>query len=550
MSEGGETVKLTIAGKQYRSLPVGFCWDSIPNFAVVVGPNGSGKTHLLTALNEALQGREHGVVISSSAGSPVREKATFVPKFQLSAPQAIGPDLETAASRSNPVFQRSKADYGSGYAAAFREYDWRSAGHDLASRMARGFRAHHLQQLEEIRKGNAPDSLGPPPWEMVNALLEASELPYCVNDPGDVPVAADFVLNLRHHSHDSPIGFADLSSGEHAIVALAFFLYAAHAGDCLPAWVLLDEPDASLHTAMIPAMLKSLRDDLVRDRGTRVIMTTHRCDTIALVGADHLFEVSADRTNVRQVRSKHALLATLSASVLSVLPFTRCVLVEDTADVEFYRDVLNIMLKHGLVEAVALPTFEAASVSAAGKAGGCTVVEGWVQKLAGAGLSPLVVGIVDGDDSAKATHGVRRLERYSIENYLLDPLVVYGALIEKGKADDVPRLARRFGPGSSRDLAALDQEELQAIADHVINKIEPKLRADAAELEREPVEFSNGKTLQYPRWLLKRKGHELLALFRDHVAHRPCDPVSLRLSMQRIGILPLDLVNLVRSLTV
>jgi len=54
-----------------------------------------------------------------------------------------------------------------------------------------------------------------------------------------------------------------------------------------------------------------------------------------------------------------------------------------------------------------------------------------VQRLSGAGFGPLVQGLIDHDRDNPAGGSIFVLERYCHENYLLDPLVVYSALLNE-----------------------------------------------------------------------------------------------------------------------
>ena len=36
----------------YKSLPIGLEWNNIPDFTIITGKNGTGKSHLLEAMNQ------------------------------------------------------------------------------------------------------------------------------------------------------------------------------------------------------------------------------------------------------------------------------------------------------------------------------------------------------------------------------------------------------------------------------------------------------------------------------------------------------------------
>src|SRR5438445_173631 len=104
------------------------------------------------------------------------------------------------------------------------------------------------------------------------------------------------------------------------------------------------------------------------------------------------------------------------------------------------------------------------------------------------------------------------ISRYSIENYLLDPLVVYGSLLDIGVAAAVSGFS--LGVGEEHKLRALPSSSLQPIADSVLQLVEDKLGMVAtSESARHDVPYTSGVTLALPRWLLFRQGHSLMTSF-------------------------------------
>jgi hypothetical protein len=112
--------------------------------------------------------------------------------------------------------------------------------------------------------------------------------------------------------------------------------------------------------------------------------------------------------------------------------------------------------------------------------------------------------------------GSARLEvlgRYSIENYYVDPLVVYAVLLDQGTAPTVPDV--NIPQGQEALLRSLNQEALQQIADVVGAVIENHIGSlTPGDTQRHAVSFTNGVVLQYPGWMLNRRGHDLLQSYQ------------------------------------
>ena len=178
--------------------------------------------------------------------------------------------------------------------------------------------------------------------------------------------------------------------------------------------------------------------------------------------------------------------------------------------------------------------------------GGKNKVWSWVQKLREAELGKLLQGIVDRDAGNPEETNVHVLPRYSIENYLVDPIVVYGALLDVGKAPDAG-LEKPVHKGEEATLAALPTEMLQKIADAVLLVIEPLL-SDLKESDKEriDVEFTSSRVLKYPRWLVEKRGHDLLGRICAELT--PVCREALLSAFESIRMLPLDLSEMMLRL--
>jgi hypothetical protein len=169
-------------------------------------------------------------------------------------------------------------------------------------------------------------------------------------------------------------------------------------------------------------------------------MATHSPSTVALAPGGSVFEMFKERPRIRRTPSTAHAVGLLTAGLVIVAPGTRLVFVEDEDDVEFYRALWEVLTytagdtTAGLMSRTPSLVFLAASLGR-GRArpisGGSSVVKQWVDKFDGAPLDALVRGVIDLDAGNAPSARVQVLGRYSFENYLLDPLIVYGLLLGK-----------------------------------------------------------------------------------------------------------------------
>lgn len=140
------------------------------------------------------------------------------------------------------------------------------------------------------------------------------------------------------------------------------------------------------------------------------------------------------------------------------------------------------------------------------------------------------------------------LGRYSIENYLLDPFVVFGVLLDQGIAPTISGIT--ISQGDEHRLRALNQAELQAIVTAIAAKVEPTIPA-LTEAERLPqiISFINGRSVQYPNWMIDRRGHDLLPLYQA-VFGGPAviSPPRLYRSLRRVRLIPVELAEILDKL--
>ncbi|MBK8999583.1 MAG: AAA family ATPase [Myxococcales bacterium] len=537
-----ESVSFELSEGAFHSLSAPLRWESIPPFAVITGPNGSGKTQFLQLLNRALRPpdprhRDGVKVTVNGLKCQESEIAMFgaswaLPQMQPSTLQHLEQQTQRLAEA---LLQKANVgDHLEALRAEFRElldstgdpkalasmlppkalFGKETLPHALLQHIGHVFRNRHLDACDLRLKGRSESEirqeLGPAPWEVANEILGDSSIPYRLTTPEALGVREPYLLQVVADDTGAIIGPHLLSDGEKVLFNLIVSLFTFREYGLLPKVLLLDEPDAHLHTEQIGPFLGILRDTLVRKHGCRVLMTTHRPDTLVQLGPDELFEMR--RTGSPRLvpcESPSNIVGRMAAQTVDVLLGVRCVLVEDEADISFYEVVRDALRALGRLKHVPTLAFRTPSVGAGkNKTGaGCTVVEASVTHLRSAGLT-MVRGLVDGDGHATSPpEGVHRLPRHSIENYLFDPLNIYARLVEKREAPhiaDVPSLL----PGDEHRLHQLPDTTLQSIVDHVAAMFEPDLIVGA----KRPAVLATGQTVSLPAWAFERRGHDLQRL--------------------------------------
>ncbi|HTT99886.1 MAG TPA: AAA family ATPase, partial [Rhizomicrobium sp.] len=322
-----------------------------------------------------------------------------------------------------------------------------------------------------------------------------------------------------------------------------------------PKLFLLDEPDAHLHPSMTRQFIDVLKNVLVDQYGVRVILTTHSPSTVALAPEESLYVMSRDQPRIRKPSSKAEAIGLLTSGLVIVSPGTRFVLVEDESDVSFYNMVRDILADQGpskdrlaLKPAPSLVFMPASAGSRATKVGGGKdAVRQWVDKFDTPPLREMFHGIIDLDRGNTASTRVHVLNRYSFENYLVDPFVVLGVLIEDARTP--AQLSLQISPGDEHLIRSLSTVVLQSVVDYIAEQVEPELGAlNNDERLVSPVSFTSGISLGYPNWMLTRRGHDLVSIYQTIFGQNTITPPRLKKSFRRIRLVPLELAQIMSDL--
>lgn len=582
------SMKITITsvpGHGYKSID-NLEWENVPRFAVITGLNGSGKTQLLEVLAYKLTGTNpHGMNLRNLQVSILGESfepdsVAYLPsRWNFTSDAQVGiaemqharhrlwseiyqehhntHDLRTVVKRA-----RIRKLVGDGLDNVTflkrlpQDYAFMLEDDDVIAGLAHVLFAYRLRRAEGLERGQSEDEIcsliGPAPWDVINDAFRAADFPYEVISPLGTPFAGTYELKLLNKLNDVRINPGDLSSGEKMLLVLVLWLYNSQHHGRFPKLLLLDEPDANLHPSMTRQFLKVVNEVLVAQYGVRVIMTTHSPSTVALAPEGSVFEMKRTSPRIEQSRSVSDAVGLLTAGLVVVSPSSRFVLVEDESDVEFYQTVYDLLSDFGpsrdpraILPAPSLIILPASRGKKADKTGGgSTVVTGWVKKFDMPPLSDMIRGIIDRDFGNPSTSRIEVIGRHSLENYLVDPLVVFCLLSTAKRAPSVDGL--NISAGDEHLLREQPEEILTAIVSTIADKVQPFL-ANLQPDERclREVKFTKGVQVQYPSWILDRRGHDLLPLFQQAFGGSGIiSPPRLEQSMRRLRLIPVELADI------
>ena len=544
-----------VVNATHKSIPRGISFD-IPEFCVLTGKNGSGKSHLLEsiatrAVAKVYQGgveltRIHHVGFNGlnpqvdeqcessqvlanvknwwnqidgitkhykqviSQGQVFQDVVTqYLPQHgQNPARDSI---VSQVLKRSGKKLDELTEDdvlnnisfidiaqnqlFFSQCALIFKAYHTRQIKNEFAE-----FRAskHGTASIPFLSAEDFVRKFGPPPWELINEILKRASLPYELTSPevGDFDLPYRLRLVDKHKNVD--ISVNDLSSGEKVLMSLALAIYNTQEGGSKPELLLLDEPDAPLHPQFSKLLIDTLIETIVKKAGVSVIITTHSPSTVAMAPDNSVFEIDRETKIPRMVSNSHAVdLLTDGIKFLRISYEKRKqIFVESKLDVQYFQRLYNLLGRkyHFTFQPVFLEPHSGSS--------NCTDVISIVNKLRTTG-SDLAFGVIDFDCSNTTSESIFVLgdgARYAIENYLLDPIYVSLALIRYGK-----KTFADFGIGGKStytEAANLVQQECQTMVEHFLSVLGIALD------DMLPVTLENGMALRYPKAFLHHHGHD------------------------------------------
>ncbi len=380
--------------------------------------------------------------------------------------------------------------------------------------------ANRLNWFYKNEDGDDSDSISdsnfiekyPPPWDIINSILDYHKVDFIfkgVDKKGfttDTPIS----FQILKKSTREIIPFMDLSSGEKVIIGLVLKLFTSeYYADTLklPELLLLDEPDAHLHPEMSNLLLDVLEDTFAERLGIRVIMTTHSPSTIALANEECIYKIAnGEETSLKKITKDDALqILTSFIPTLSIdYKNHKQIFVESPTDRYYYQTIFDKLNQDHRYP------FKLYFISNGyGKGNSNQVIE--VIDAIRKSDNKSFYGVIDWDskntDSAFVkVHGAE--SRYSIENYVYDPLYLIVLLLEMNAHNIHKEL--NIDISFNQYNIINDQGLIQKAIDWFFRLFytqyptyEPKKKSLRI------VKYHSGLEFNLPTWYLEHQGHDL-----------------------------------------
>ena len=265
--------------------------------------------------------------------------------------------------------------------------------------------------------------------------------------------------------------------------------------------------------------------------------------------------MSKSEPRIRQSESKSHAIGLLTAGLVTVSEATRFVLVEDVDDVNFYsclRDILTDFGPSKDPESLApTPSIVFLPASRGDKAektpGGKSVVKAWVEKFDLPPLSELVRGIIDLDFGNDASERLFVVGRHSIENYLIDPILIFALLTKTNGCPVINGI--QVSEGDEHMIRGMTSDQLNKIVNAIAIIVEPSLgNLLPDELCYVDVKFTRGQIVKYKKWMINRRGKDLMVKYQEcfggSMAITPPKQIEV---LKRVRLIPTELANVFRS---
>lgn len=337
-------------------------------------------------------------------------------------------------------------------------------------------------------------------FRMIGAILPNE------NNLASAGQESNFLIRLVNRTNHKVISINDLSSGEKSLLSIASVIAIELQNDeskPRPSVLLFDEPDAHLHPDYSSVLINVFREEFIGRYGFKIIMTTHSPITVALAELERsVLMESGIATSVDKQRAIAGLMT--GVPHLDILNKNNVyIFVESHNDAKVFSGIFSILSKSGIYKnkPIFLPS------SHGGGGGNCGLVEHLAISLKD---NPIIYGIIDWDTrnipkDNVYVHSYGR--RYSIENLILDPLVLMCFLLSRCPS---PRIGESIPEDISVDELL---EESEILEDRVRALVEKILGRTSDSFI--PCEYEGGISINISTDYLQMQGHELEAIIRQ-----------------------------------
>lgn len=283
--------------------------------------------------------------------------------------------------------------------------------------------ANNHKNYKVLSKEQFVELNGPVPWEFVDGILKDAKIPYSVSNPDGTDRDSTFSFKLIDNQKGIEIEPSALSTGEKVLMSLALAIYDSSNNNIKNKILLIDEPDAALHPEFSKFLLSTLKKHIVEKAGIKVIITTHSPTTVAMADEECLFEMNKNE-KIPQKVSKEKALSILTADIPSLrVSIDKRRIVFVESDLDAEYYEKVFELLNPSMKLDIQPAFFAPHCK---NGPNCSDVRDLMTKLAN---TDGVYGVIDYDKTNQSTGKVKVMgeggeSRYTKENYIFDPIFV------------------------------------------------------------------------------------------------------------------------------
>lgn len=155
--------------------------------------------------------------------------------------------------------------------------------------------------------------------------------------------------------------------------------------------------------------------------------------------------------------------------------------------------------------------------------------------------------LVDKDNEIKESpKGIFKINRYCLENYLFDPLLIFAVFIESDIKIQIPGI--NYNRSNISYMKKDSSENLQKIANTILSKIEDDIE-DEKMKARADVTFISGQKLSYPLWMIELNGKKIRTLYNSkNIGGSKLNNNNLLRELERTGLIPNDFLEIFHSI--
>lgn len=527
--------------------------EKLPNFTVITGKNGSGKTNLLkgiksqTISNDITSNDSLITLLNSNSFNIAQESlsmnnpARHYDIYQMYTGKKTDFFLEQKGQKGflrktvdiiakmsgKKIDELTEDDFvkytpvnsanirGGLYNLDFL-WDCLEYANKLHTNLYNEFLSKRGRNASFLTDEEFTETFGIAPWDSVNKMFDSMQVEYEI-ETSDISDLDNFRVFFVHKKSREKMVFSSLSSGEQVIILTILSIFNFNSNFQIPKILLMDECDAWLHPSMIKDFLKLIEEVFVNQKNIKVILTTHNPTTVALAPGDNIYVMTRGEELIESTTKDIALkILTEGVPSFSVnYENRRQVFVESPYDVNYYERLYRI-LSSKLNPEISLYFIASGDVQknefGVGK-NSCDIVKEITELMRGY-HNNFIWGIIDWDrKTAKPDCEYVKVlgwqQRYSIENYLFDPLLVAALLLREKY---INRQELKIEASESYvDFKMFSNERLQGIVDYILEKLHPHLTDEDALsiVGHSEAHLINGAKISLPNWFLIHQGHKL-----------------------------------------